>query len=200
MKETKAQYDLDKTPLTLEKAKNLKQRPQTFLCKMKANNIELQFVHFKLRNPDTGRVYIETEFKERNNADLLIDDDQYPPEILAVLNEMRFVQYKLPIEFLTTRTLSCSLKLKIGDKIVESLVMVENHYFNNHMIAQFEFKLPFCGPNTKNTAEYIYELPELDEKVIAEINKKRLSTFSDTFFFADGVLVMHNKAEYSFRV
>ena len=184
--------------ITLEQAKDMKQRPQGFLCKIKANRFALQFLHFTLKDPETENVFHDMDFEEHKNEELLIDDDQYPPEMLAVFDEMRYIHYEFPISFLKAKVLSCTLKFKVGDLPVKNLTMIENHYFKDQRIAHYEFKLPFCPPNTKNTAEYIYEVPELDEKIIQEISTKGLSTLSDTFFFANGELIMHNKAEYSF--
>ena len=184
--------------ITLEQAKNMKERPKGFLCKIKANRFALQFLQFTLKDPESGKIFHDMEFDEHKNEELLIDDDQYPQEMLDVFDEMRYIHYEFPISFLKAKVLSCTLKFKVGDLPVKNLILIENHYFKDQRIAHYEFKLPFCPPNTKNTAEYIYEVPELDEKIIQEISSKGLNTYSDTFFFVNGELIMHNKAEYSF--
>ncbi len=38
--------------------------------------------------------------------------------------------------------------------------MIERHYFKNKLIKSYEFEVPFCIPNTVNSLEAIYELPE----------------------------------------
>ena len=184
--------------LTLQDAKDLSSQPASFLCKLKANKFALQFLKFKLKNPDNNKVYADAEFEEHGNDELLIDDDKYPPHVLKTFDEMRFVRYEFPTSFLKAKNLSCYLNFKVGDQCVNNLVLIENHYFKGERIALYEFKLPFCAPNSKNSAEYVYEVPVLEEGVVQEITAKKLSTQSDTFFFVDGELIMHNKAEYSF--
>lgn len=185
--------------ITLDQVKNLSHRPQTFFCQIKANKFALQFLHFTLKNPETGKVFCDASFDEHKNEELLIDDDQYSPEMLSVFDEMRYIHYEFPISFLQSKVLSCMLNFKVGDLPVKNLTLIENHYFHDERIASYEFKLPFCPPNTRNTAEYIYEVPALDDKIIQEISNNGLSTYSDTFFFVNGELIMHNKAEYSFN-
>lgn len=184
--------------ITLQEAKNLTHRPPGFLCKIKANRYALQFLHFTLKDPESGKVFYDAAFEEHSNEELLIDDDHFPAETLAVFDEMRYIHYEFPLSFLRTRVLSCALKFKVGDLPVKGLTMIENHYLKNERIASYEFNLPFCPPNTRNSAEYIYEVPALDEKIIGEIRTKGLNTYSDTFFFVNGELIMHNRAEYSF--
>lgn len=184
--------------ISIDEARNLKQRPHVFLCKIKANRYALQFLHFTLKNPETGKVFYDAAFEEHSNEELLIDDDQFPPETLSVFDEMRYIHYEFPLNFLQSKVLSCALSFKVGNLPVKNLTLIENHYFKDQKIASYEFKLPFCPPNTRNNAEYIYEVPALAENVVTEIREKGLNTYSDTFFFVDGELIMHNKAEYSF--
>ena len=53
------------------------------------------------------------------------------------------------------------MEFSIGDKPVPNLLMVERHYFRGKCIKSFEFKFGFCMPNTTNTLEMIYDLPQL---------------------------------------
>ena len=41
--------------------------------------------------------------------------------------------------------------------------MIERHYYKDILIRSFEFKFPFCMPNTINEWESIYDMPELSE-------------------------------------
>lgn len=186
------------SPLTVQDARDMTSQPSSFLCKLKANRFALQFLKFRLANPDNNKIFADAEFEEHSNEELLIDDDKYPPHVLQTFDEMRFVRYEFPTNFLKAKNLSCFLHFKVGDHPVKNLLLIENHYFKGERIALYEFELPFCAPNSKNSAEYVYEVPELDEGVVQEITTKKLSTHSDTFFFVDGELIMHNKAEYSF--
>ncbi|EER17519.1 retinal protein, putative [Perkinsus marinus ATCC 50983] len=39
--------------------------------------------------------------------------------------------------------------------------MIERHYFKDKILKSYDFTMPYCMPNTVNTWEVIYELPEL---------------------------------------
>lgn len=43
--------------------------------------------------------------------------------------------------------------------------MIERHYFKDRLIKSFEFKFPFCMPNTVNNWESIYELPAVAKEL-----------------------------------
>ena len=53
-------------------------------------------------------------------------------------------------------------------------------------------------PNSTNTWEYIYDMPTLSAAEKKEIIAQPWSVTSDTFFIADEVLVVHNRAEYNY--
>ena len=42
--------------------------------------------------------------------------------------------------------------------------MIERHYFRDQLIKSFDFDFGFCPPNTRNSIEHIYEMPEFDSK------------------------------------
>ena len=54
-------------------------------------------------------------------------------------------------------------------------------------------------PNSENTIEHIYEMPKLSEKMKASMVASPWETKSDSFYFVDGKLIMHNKAEYAYN-
>ena len=54
-------------------------------------------------------------------------------------------------------------------------------------------------PNSVNSVEHIYEFPELDEDMITLMIENPFETRSDSFYFVDGKLVMHNKADYAYN-
>jgi len=62
----------------------------------------------------------------------------------------------------------------------------------------FDFKFGFCIPYSRNTCEHIYEIPELSQELMTEIIKNPFEARSDSFYFVDDKLVMHNKADYSY--
>mmetsp|Transcript_18895 Transcript_18895/g.16319 ORF Transcript_18895/g.16319 Transcript_18895/m.16319 type:complete len:82 (+) Transcript_18895:423-668(+) len=76
--------------------------------------------------------------------------------------------------------------------------MIERHYFKDKLIRSFDFTFPFCIPNSCNDWENIYDIPELTEEQKKEMINSPFETKSDSFYFANGKLVMHNKAEYDY--
>jgi len=134
--------------------------------------------------------------EEHSNEDLLIDDDQYPPETLEMFNEMRMKSYFFPAEIFNAKHISNSISFKVGELKVKRMCIIENHYYKNKRIAQYSFDFPFCAPNSRNTWEYIYELPKLDEEIITELVKNGGKLESDTFFFVQEELILHNKSNF----
>nr|XP_034188805.1 protein unc-119 homolog B-A isoform X2 [Osmia lignaria] len=57
----------------------------------------------------------------------------------------------------------------------------------------------FCIPNSKNTCEHIYEFPTLPADLVSEMIANPFETRSDSFYFVDNQLVMHNKADYAYN-
>ena len=76
--------------------------------------------------------------------------------------------------------------------------MIERHYFKGRVIKSYEFKFGFCIPNSKNSLEMIYDLPELSEEDKEDMINSPWETKSDTFFFVNNELVIHNRAEYNY--
>lgn len=76
--------------------------------------------------------------------------------------------------------------------------MIERHYFREKLIQSFDFTFPFCIPNTTNSWEAIYTVPELEKGLMEEMIKSPWETKSDSFYFVGDEIIMHNKAEYSY--
>lgn len=53
------------------------------------------------------------------------------------------------------------IEFTVGDKPVKNFRMIERHYFRNRLLKSFDFDFGFCIPNSRNTCEHIYEMPEL---------------------------------------
>lgn len=104
---------------------------------------------------------------------------------------------------------------KVGDREVKSFRMVERHFFRDQLIKSFDFDFGFCPPNTTNSIEHIYDMPEFDSKqsktilsflshlfIVILLAKDMVDhpyeTKSDSFYFVDNQLIMHKKATYAF--
>ena len=77
--------------------------------------------------------------------------------------------------------------------------MVERHYFRGKVIRSYNFKFGFVIPGSTNSWEFIYDLPELTEQEMNEIIEAPWEVKSDSFFFADGKLIIHNRAIYNYQ-
>ena len=78
--------------------------------------------------------------------------------------------------------------------------MIERHYFKGQLIKTFEFKFDFCIPNSTNTWETIYIIPELDAALKQEMIDAPWETKSDSFYFVENKLIMHHKALYNYSI
>ncbi|MGH0168438.1 UNVERIFIED_CONTAM: hypothetical protein FKN15_054599 [Acipenser sinensis] len=99
-------------------------------------------------------------------------------------------------------TLFCLCRLvefTVGDRPVNSFRMIERHYFREHLLKNFDFDFGFCIPNSRNTCEHIYEFPQLPEDQIRLMVEHPYETRSDSFYFVDNKLIMHNKADYAYN-
>lgn len=57
----------------------------------------------------------------------------------------------------------------IGPKPINSMEMIERHYFRGKCIREFSFKFGFVIPNSTNSWEFVYDLPDLDEETRREV-------------------------------
>jgi hypothetical protein len=111
----------------------------------------------------------------------------------------RTIQYNFGSKFLFYKTLSLRLEFNIiRDEPVKDLLLIERHYFRDRLLINFEFKFPFCMPLSKNDCEFVYQLPELSEEEMLDMIQNPWEVKSDSFFFHEGKLIIHNKAAYSY--
>jgi len=76
--------------------------------------------------------------------------------------------------------------------------MIEKHYFKGKVIREFDFKFGFIIPNSTNSWELIYDFPDLSEEEKEQIRQSPWEVKSDSYFFANGKLMIHNRAEYNY--
>ena len=74
-----------------------------------------------------------------------------------------------------------------------------NSYEFHRLVKTFDFDFGFCMPNSRNTCEHIYEFPDLEPEVQQRMIDEPFETRSDSFYFVNKKLVMHNKADYSYN-
>ena len=173
--------------ITPEYVASLTEATQQFLCPLSANTFGIEFVYFKVRDLESGTVLFEVaEEAEEENHEAIEDDS------------IRTIKYHLGPDFLNLTALGSTIGFKVGNKPVKNFRMIERHYFHSTLLKSFDFNLEFCIPGTRNTWEVIYELPSLSESLKSEMIAQPWETKSDSFYFVENKLIMHNKAEYNY--
>lgn len=172
--------------ITPEYVAALNKPTEGYLCPLSANVHKIDFVAFKIRDLDSRETLFE-----------IIKDQGAPVE--EVEDETgRCIRYHFGPEFLKISTIGTTLEFTIGAVPLKNFRMIERHYFKDRLLKNYDFTLPFCIPHTTNTWEVIYSLPELTPAEEQELIENPWLSKSDSFYFVDGQLVMHNKAEYSY--
>jgi len=123
---------------------------ERFLCALKDNTFDIKFGAFRIRDMISGYTLIDVR---EGDLDTAITEEMDP--------STRLLKYHFGPQFLNLTTIGLQVEFKIGDLPVPNLMMIERHYFRGKCIKSYEFKFGFCMPNTTNTLEMIYDLPEL---------------------------------------
>lgn len=167
---------------------------EDYLCKPEDNIYNIDFTRFKIRDLETGSVLFEIA-KPPNVGPLDSEDGGGDVDI----STGRFVRYQFTPAFLKLRTVGATVEFTVGDRPINSFRMIERHYFQGRLLKNFDFDFGFCIPNSRNTCEHIYEFPQLPEDLIRQMVEHPYDTRSDSFYFVDNKLIMHNKADYAYN-
>merc|ERR1711916_357318 len=178
----------DKKRVTAEDVLGLTKPCKGYLCKPSANVYGVDFVEFKIRDLDHDEVLFHVHKKPGQY--LPQDDDD---------TTGRFVSYDFGADFLKLKTVGTAVVFTVGDdKPVTGFRMIERHYFKDRLLKSFDFDFGFCIPGSTNSCEQMYSLPELSKREMREMIENPHETRSDSFYFVDGKLIMHNKATYAY--
>ena len=192
--------------ITPDVVRNYKEFTPKFLCGLSANVYNIKFKRFKVRDIETDFVLFDVSDESEENQDQENKDipDEMKDENLKKIEDEdiykspRMIRYHLGPDFLDLKNLGSSLTFSVGDQPVKDFLMIERHYFNEILVKSFEFKFDFCIPNSVNTWEYIYTVPEIEPKVKKQMIDQPWHTRSDSFYFVQNKLIMHNKAIYNY--
>ena len=90
------------------------------------------------------------------------------------------------------------LRFRVGPQEVHNFRMIERHYHNGTgaLMKSYDFNFSFCIPNSTNEWEAIYDMPQISEREVQSLIQHGSS--SDSFYFVNGKLIMHNKAKYQY--
>jgi hypothetical protein len=170
-----------------------------FLVPLSANMYNIGFHSFKIRDMTSNKTLFEVDGTKEQDECENQSQITHPTNELDPEAAMRTIRYTFSRNFLQCKTIGTKLVFSVGDKPVPNFRMVERHYFRDKLIKSFDFNFGFCIPNSTNSWEAIYDLPELTKDEENEIVNNPFETKSDSFYFVDGVMVMHNKAEYAYN-
>lgn len=183
---------LSKDRITPDDVLRLAKATDSYLCLPDANHYNIDFIRFKLRDMDSNSVLFEVAKPDSSGKEEIDAEDADP-------NAGRFVRYQFTPQFLSLKTVGATVEFTVGDKPLEKFRMIERHYFCDRLLKSFDFEFGFVMPTSKNSMEHIYEFPALTEEEIQEMIENPYETRSDSFYFVDDVLVMHNKADYAYN-
>ena len=205
---------MSETEITPDVVRNYKEFTPKFLCGLDANIYNIQFKRFRIRDMESDFVLFDVgddsdsnEKKEEEDnakkeaeekAKKEAEEKAKKEEEEDIYKSARMIRYHLGPDFLDLKNLGSSLTFSVGDKPVKDFLMIERHYFNDILIKSFEFKFDFCIPNSVNTWESIYTIPEIDPELKKKMIAEPWHTRSDSFYFVGNKLVMHNKAIYNY--
>ncbi|XP_073999764.1 unc-119 lipid binding chaperone isoform X2 [Rhodnius prolixus] len=187
---------LDKQVITPEDVLSLPRSTENYLCPALSNVCDIEFVRFKLRDMDSGTVLFDISKHPFTDN---YEEHVGGYESVEESNAGRCVRYQFSPRFLELKTVGATVEFTVGSEPIKNFRMIERHYFKDTLLKSFDFDFGFCIPNSTNTCEHIYHFPKLTKILIADMINNPFETRSDSFFFVDGVLIMHNKAEYSYN-
>ncbi|XP_071093977.1 protein unc-119 homolog B-like isoform X2 [Haliotis cracherodii] len=185
---------LKRDVVTPDDVLRLSKTTEKYLCPPEANVYGIDFTRFKLRDMESGTVLFEVAKPpppDVEDADLDLEDSDP--------NAGRFVRYQFTPQFLKLRTVGATVEFVVGDKPVNKFRMIEKHYFREKMLKCFDFEFGFCIPHSRNTVEHIYEFPLLNQEETQDMIDHPYETRSDSFYFVEEKLIMHNKADYAYN-
>uniref|UniRef100_A0A182MG31 GMP phosphodiesterase delta subunit domain-containing protein n=1 Tax=Anopheles culicifacies TaxID=139723 RepID=A0A182MG31_9DIPT len=198
-----------------------------YLCTPDANIYEIDFTRFKIRDLESGAVLFEiakpslsdithtagSDTKAKDSVASTTNDEPAGAPSAATTtttgtedteetfepNAGRYVRYQFTPQFLKLKTVGATVEFTVGSKSVKNFRMIERHFFKDRLLKTFDFEFGYCIPFSKNTCEHIYEFPTIPPDLVNEMIQHPFETRSDSFYFVDGCLVMHNKADYAYN-
>lgn len=179
---------------------------EDYLCTLDANIYEIDFTRFKIRDLESGEILFEickppseqcSELSGSADDPSSQAEDADGTEAIDP-NAGRYVRYQFTPQFLKLKTVGATIEFTIGNKPVNHFRMIERHFFRDRHLKTFDFEFGYCIPHSKNTCEHIYEFPNLPTDLVSEMIANPFETRSDSFYFVDDHLVMHNKADYAY--
>uniref|UniRef100_A0A336MVK5 CSON006610 protein n=1 Tax=Culicoides sonorensis TaxID=179676 RepID=A0A336MVK5_CULSO len=158
------------------------------------NKFEIDFTKFKIRDLESGNVLFEISKPECEGRFNDKSDTTNPSSETG-----RYIRYQFTPQFLKLKTVGATIEFSVGSKPVQNFRMIEKYFYKDRLLKSFDFEFGYCCSYSKNTCEHIYEFPALPQDLIQEMIENPFETRSDSFYFVDNQLIMHNKADYAYN-
>lgn len=163
-----------------------------FLCPTSANTYGLEFLQFTICNYETKDIIFEVGRDLPPPSDITVD-------LSAVGEDLgRKIKYNFSEDVLRLPLIQTSLIFGVGQQELNNFRMIERHYFKDELVKSFDFTFGFCIPGSTNTWDTVYSLPPMTNDLINDMIDNPYETRSDSFYFVDNKLIMHNKASYKY--
>jgi hypothetical protein len=168
--------------ISIDKVMNMTEPSTEFFVGLEDNIYGIRFKGFKLRDVQTGEVFHSFKAEDIYELDYFADHE---------------LSYVFPNQILRAKNLGSNLTLVVGDNLVKDLTLIERHYIDDQLQANYKFDFPVFMPNSENNVEFMYPVPPL-----SKASEEKLATGedvfakSDTFIFVEGKLVIHRRASY----
>uniref|UniRef100_A0A7S3MAT2 GMP phosphodiesterase delta subunit domain-containing protein n=1 Tax=Spumella elongata TaxID=89044 RepID=A0A7S3MAT2_9STRA len=178
--------------VTPEDVNALTKPTEGFLCPLSSNNFGIEFLQFTI-----------SDYQSKNTIFAVGKDNPTPQDIavdFSCLGEdmYRKIKYTFSEDVLRLPLIQTSLVFSVGSTPLNGFRMIERHYFRDQLVKSFDFAFGFCIPGSTNTWDSVYSLPPLSEELIKDMIDHPFETKSDSFYFVNGKLIMHNKASYKY--
>lgn len=164
----------------------------SYCCSLSANAYGIEFESFRIRDYDSDQLLFEVA--QEPGAEK-VDLTTIPPEYE---DQVRCISYDFGAAFLDLKTIGTTLTFSVGNQEIPNFRMIERHYFRDTLLRSFDFHFGFCIPNSTNTWEAIYDMPELDPELKQLMIDNPWETQSDSFYYVGDEMVLHNKAKYAY--
>uniref|UniRef100_A0A023FVM5 Putative photoreceptor synaptic vesicle protein n=1 Tax=Amblyomma parvum TaxID=251391 RepID=A0A023FVM5_AMBPA len=173
-----------------------------YLCSPDANVYDIDFTRFKIRDMESGMVLFEiAKPPPPSTPDGDDAGEEQPPESECQdPNAGRFVRYQFTPQFLKLKTVGATVEFTVGSKPVSKFRMIERHFLpGTNCLRHLTLSSASASPTARTHASTSTSFPSLSQELCDEMIANPFETRSDSFYFVDDKLIMHNKADYAYN-
>jgi len=178
--------------VTPDQVSQLLKPTEGFLCPLSANTFGIEFLQFTISDYQTKKIIFEVGKDTPAPQDIAVDFSNLGEDMY------RKIKYTFSEDVLRLPLIQTTLMFAVGSIALNGFRMIERHYFRDRLIKSFDFTFGFCIPGSTNTWDAVYDLPPLSEDLVNDIIDNPYETKSDSFYFVNDKLIMHNKASYRY--